>query len=156
MPTPQILLELGSCPSGGLRADQLPAAGLDLVWEECDAEAVPYLDASFDAVISAVGVMFAPYHQASADELVRVCRPGGTPHRSGQLDSGRTYRAAVRSAAALRPAAQPPPLWGSEDHVRRLFGDTVTNLVTERRQHLVDRFTTSNGFRDFFKAPTVP
>jgi hypothetical protein len=140
-------------PERGLRADQLPAAGLDLVWEEGERRRCP---TSFDAVISAVGACSPPYHQASADELVRVCRPGGTPHRSGQLDSGRTYRAAVRSAAALRPAAQPPPLWGSEDHVRQLFGDTVTNLVTDRRQHLVDRFTTPEGFRDFFKAPTVP
>jgi hypothetical protein len=143
-------------PERGLRADQLPAAGLDLVWEECDAEAVPYLDASFDAVISAVGVMFAPVSPGQCRRVGPGLPARRHHHRSGQLDSGRTYRAAVRSAAALRPAAQPPPLWGSEDHVRRLFGDTVTNLVTERRQHLVDRFTTSKGFRDFFKAPTVP
>ena len=53
------------------------AEGLDLTWEVGDAEALPYGDGSFDAVISCVGVMFAPFHQAAADELVRVTRPAG-------------------------------------------------------------------------------
>ena len=54
------------------------AAGLDLTWTEADAEHLPFEDASFDVVMSSIGVMFAPHHQAAADELVRVCRPGGT------------------------------------------------------------------------------
>ncbi|HXV91743.1 MAG TPA: methyltransferase domain-containing protein, partial [Pseudonocardia sp.] len=53
-------------------------AGVELTWEEGDAEALPYPDGSFDVVLSCVGVMFAPHHQQAADELVRVCRPGGT------------------------------------------------------------------------------
>ena len=53
-------------------------AGVELTWEVGDAEALPYADGEFDAVLSCVGVMFAPHHQAAADELVRVCRPGGT------------------------------------------------------------------------------
>ena len=52
--------------------------GVQITWEEGDAEALPYGDDSFDAVLSCVGVMFAPHHQQAADELVRVCRPGGT------------------------------------------------------------------------------
>ena len=65
---------------------------------------------SFDVVMSAIGVMFAPHHQAAADELVRVCRPGGT-HRAAQLDArGHARRAvpdheAVRAAASARRAA---------------------------------------------------
>ncbi|WP_410964460.1 class I SAM-dependent methyltransferase, partial [Salmonella sp. SAL4447] len=51
--------------------------GLRLRWEQGDAERLPYGDGEFDVVMSCVGVMFAPHHQASADELVRVCRPGG-------------------------------------------------------------------------------
>ncbi len=54
------------------------AAGLALEWQPADAEALPFDDAAFDVVMSCVGVMFAPHHQASADELVRVARPGGT------------------------------------------------------------------------------
>ena len=51
--------------------------GVQIDWEEGDAEALPYADDSFDVVLSCVGVMFAPHHQQAADELVRVCRPGG-------------------------------------------------------------------------------
>jgi ubiquinone/menaquinone biosynthesis C-methylase UbiE len=52
--------------------------GVQLTWETADAEALPYPDGEFDAVLSALGVMFAPHHQTAADELARVCRPGGT------------------------------------------------------------------------------
>ena len=53
-------------------------SGAELQWQQADAEALPYAHSSFDIVMSCVGVMFAPHHQRSADELVRVCRPGGT------------------------------------------------------------------------------
>ena len=67
--TPELL------DAGRRRAD---AAGLELEWVQADAERLPFDDASFDVVMSCIGVMFAPHHQAAADELVRVCRPGGT------------------------------------------------------------------------------
>src|SRR5688572_1829522 len=53
------------------------AQGLDLEWVEADAEHLPFDDEAYDVVMSSIGVMFAPHHQAAADELVRVCRPGG-------------------------------------------------------------------------------
>jgi len=58
-------------------------AGVQLTWETADAEALPYGDSEFDAVLSCLGVMFAPHHQTSADELIRVCRgdlPIGQDH----------------------------------------------------------------------------
>ena len=63
-----------------LAAGQRQAArqGIELEWRQADAEALPFGDDQFDVVMSCLGVMFAPHHQASADELVRVCRPGGT------------------------------------------------------------------------------
>jgi ubiquinone/menaquinone biosynthesis C-methylase UbiE len=67
--TPELL------EAGSLRPE---AAGLELEWVAADAEKLPFEDQSFDVVMSAIGVMFAPHHQAAADELVRVCRPGGT------------------------------------------------------------------------------
>ena len=86
------------------------AAGVELEWVEADAEHLPFDDASFDVVMSAIGVMFAPHHQEAADELVRVCRPGGTIGLlnwtpEGML--GALFRAdgAVRAAAAARRAA---------------------------------------------------
>jgi ubiquinone/menaquinone biosynthesis C-methylase UbiE len=54
------------------------ARGAHLTWRTADAEALPFGDWEFDAVLSCVGVMFAPHHRAAADELVRVVRPGGT------------------------------------------------------------------------------
>ena len=60
------------------RAVRRPARRASWQWEEGDAEALPYDDGAFDVVLSCVGVMFAPHHQRAADELVRVCRPGGT------------------------------------------------------------------------------
>src|SRR6478609_3890963 len=54
------------------------ARGVEVEWVEADAEALPFADNSYDVVMSAVGVMFAPHHRAAADELIRVCRPGGT------------------------------------------------------------------------------
>src|SRR5687767_15527694 len=67
--TPELL------EAGRRRAE---AAGLELEWKEADAEKLPFDDASFDVVMSSIGAMFAPHHQDVADELVRVCRPGGT------------------------------------------------------------------------------
>ena len=55
-------------------------------WQVADAEHLPFDDNAFDVVTSCVGVMFAPHHQAAADELVRVCRPGGRD-RADQLDA---------------------------------------------------------------------
>src|SRR5262245_56166588 len=51
--------------------------GLELDWVEADAEALPFADDAFDVVTSSLGAIFAPDHRAVADELVRVCRPGG-------------------------------------------------------------------------------
>jgi ubiquinone/menaquinone biosynthesis C-methylase UbiE len=54
------------------------AEGVELAWVQADAENLPFEDQSYDVVMSSIGAMFAPHHQEVADELVRVCRPGGT------------------------------------------------------------------------------
>ena len=135
--------------------------GAQLTWETADAEALPYGDGVFDAVLSCLGVMFAPHHQPAADELVRVCRPGGTigliawtpPGFIGQMF------ATMKPYAPPPPAgAQPPPLWGDEDHVRELLGDRVEQVQTETRAVRLRYFATPEAFRDYFKAnygPTI-
>jgi ubiquinone/menaquinone biosynthesis C-methylase UbiE len=137
------------------------AARLSISWREADAEALPFEDDSFDAVISCVGVMFAPHHQAAADELVRVARPGG---RIGLVSwtpegfIGQMFATMKPYAPTPPPGVQPPPLWGAEDHVRELFGDRVTDLQLTRRTLRVDRFATAEEFREFFKTrygPTI-
>jgi ubiquinone/menaquinone biosynthesis C-methylase UbiE len=135
--------------------------GLALDWEPGDAEALPYDNAAFDVVLSCLGVMFAPRHQASADELLRVCRPGG---RIGLLSwtpggfIGQMFAVMKPYASPPPPGAQPPPLWGDEEHVRALFGDRVTNLAARRGVARIERFRTGEAFRDYFKAnygPTI-
>ncbi|MCW2604067.1 MAG: Methyltransferase type 11 [Pseudonocardiales bacterium] len=150
--TPE-LLQIGSQRSAGL--------GLDIAWAEADAEHLPYIDSEFDAVLSCVGVMFAPFHQPVADELVRVCRPGGTIALINWTPSGFIGQlfAAMKPFAAAPPAgASPGPLWGDEAHVRSLFGDSVSHLTAERRTLAVDTFASASDFRDFFAAyygPTI-
>jgi SAM-dependent methyltransferase len=108
--------------------------GVELAWETADAEALPYGDGVFDAVLSCLGVMFAPHHQAAADELVRVCRPGGTIGLIAWTPAGfigQMFATMKPYAAPPPPGAQPPPLWGDEDHVRELLGDRVEQVQTK-------------------------
>ena len=117
--TPELL------DAGRRRAD---AAGLELEWVQADAEHLPFDDESFDVVMSCIGVMFAPHHQDAADELVRVCRPGGTLALLSWTPEG-MLGALFKTMATFAPpppaGAQPPPLWGSEEHLRELLGDRV-------------------------------
>ncbi|MEU0589037.1 class I SAM-dependent methyltransferase [Streptomyces sp. NPDC006132] len=135
--------------------------GARLTWQEADAEALPFGDAEFDTVLSCVGVMFAPHHERAADELVRVCRPGGTIGLlswTPQGFIGRMFATMKPYAPPPPPGAQPPPLWGDEDHVRGLLGDRVTDVRAERRTVRVERFATPEMFRDYFKeryGPTI-
>jgi ubiquinone/menaquinone biosynthesis C-methylase UbiE len=135
--------------------------GADLAWRVGDAEALPFGDDEFDKVISCVGVMFAPQHQASADELLRVCRPGGTIGLVSWTPEGfigQMFKVMKPYAPPPPPGAQPPPLWGDEDHVLRLLGDRVTDVRAERRTLLVEHFAKPEDFRDYFKTnygPTI-
>jgi SAM-dependent methyltransferase len=134
--------------------------GVQLTWETADAEALPYPEGEFDAVLSALGVMFAPHHQSAAEELVRVCRPGGTIGLASWTPAGFVGQmfATMKPYAPPPPGAQPPPLWGSEDHVRELLGDRVDQVHTEKRNLRVSYFATPEAFRDYFKinyGPTI-
>jgi SAM-dependent methyltransferase len=137
------------------------AEGVELEWVEADAEDLPFEDASFDVVISSIGVMFAPHHQAAADELVRVCRPGG---RIGLLSwtpegmIGGLFRTIGPFAPTPPPGAQPPPLWGGEEHLRELLGDRVELETLERDVLEVTAFERPVDFAEHFKqryGPTI-
>ncbi len=134
-------------------------AGAALEGREADAEALPFAGSQFDVVMSCVGAMFAPHHQATADELVRVCRPGGTIGLISWTPAGfigQMFATMKPFAAPPPPGAQPPPLWGDEAHVRSLLGDRVTDVTATRRMLRVTRFDTPESFRDFFKATYGP
>ncbi|CDO10840.1 class I SAM-dependent methyltransferase [Mycolicibacterium cosmeticum] len=127
---------------------------VDLEWVEADAEAMPFADNSFDVVMSCVGVMFAPRHRAVADELIRVCRHGGTIGMINWTPDG--FIGAMLStigpyAPTASPAAAAPPMWGDEQHVRNLFGDRLIDLKTRRQVVLMDRSGTPLDFREYWK-----
>jgi ubiquinone/menaquinone biosynthesis C-methylase UbiE len=135
--------------------------GVHLEWREADAHALPFSDNEFDVVMSCIGVMFAPFHQLAADELIRVCRPGGTIallNWTPEGHIGQLFATMKPHAPTPPPGAQPPPLWGREEHVKELLGDRVRDVVTERRTLPVSHFSTGAEFRDYFKAvygPTI-
>jgi ubiquinone/menaquinone biosynthesis C-methylase UbiE len=135
--------------------------GVELEWVEADAEAMPFADNSFDIVLSCVGAMFAPHHQVTADELIRVVRPGGTIAMINWTPEGFIGQlfATMKPYAPPPPAgASPPPLWGREEHVRELFGDRVSDLTMRRQTVTLDRCAEPAEFRDYWKrnyGPTI-
>ena len=141
--------------------ERAESEGLELEWVEADAERLPFEDESFDVVMSAIGVMFAPNHQQAADELVRVCRPGGTIGLlswtpEGML--GALFRLMKPFAPPPPPGAQPPPLWGGEDHLRGLLGDRVTLDTFERGMLEITAFSQARDYGEHFKSyygPTI-
>lgn len=150
--TPELL------DAGRRRADEL---GVQLDWKQADAEALPFADGEFDTVMSTVGIMFAPHHEISAAELIRVCRPGGTIGLINWTPDGfigQMFATMKPYAPPPPPGASPPPLWGSEEHVRSLLGDRVTGFTATRRALPVSRFDSAEELRDYFKArygPTI-
>lgn len=115
-----------------VRAD---TAGVAVQWVEGDAEDLPFDDRRFDVVVSTFGCMFAPRHDAVAREIARVLRPGGrmalccwTP--DGEI--GGFFRTVTSHMPPPPPFAMSPLLWGTEDHVRDLFGDTDVTVRFDR------------------------
>ena len=150
--TPELLA------AGQSRAEQ---RGAVLDWQEGDAEALPFAGGEFGTVLSCLGVMFAPHHEASAGELLRVCRPGGTIGLINWTPEGfigQMFAAMKPYAPAPPPGAQPPPLWGRDEHVRALFGDQVTDVTATRQTVTVRRFASPEEFAGYFKShygPTI-
>lgn len=146
-----------------LEAGRLQAAHRSAVveWRQADAEALPFTDGEFDTVLSCIGAMFAPNHQACADEMTRVCRPGGTIGLINWTPEGfigQMFATMKPYAPPPPPGAQPPPLWGREDHVHALLGHQVTDITISRQTVTVDCFASPAAFRDYFKAnygPTI-
>jgi ubiquinone/menaquinone biosynthesis C-methylase UbiE len=132
--------------------ERAAAEGLAVKLVEGDAEALPFEDASFDAVTSVFGSMFAPDQAQAAGELLRVCRPGGTiALASWTPDSfiGELFRTVAGHVPP--PAGVPSPmLWGTEDHLRTLFGERIGSLEVEERTFTF-RFRSAEEFVAFFR-----
>jgi len=150
--TPELL------EAGRRRAE---AEGAALRWAEADAENLPFEDESFDVVMSSIGAMFAPHHQDVADELVRVCRPGGTIGLISWTPEGMIgalFRTMGPFAPPPPPGAQPPPLWGSEGHLAELFGARVEFGTLEREVLEITAFEHPHEYGAHFRdkyGPTI-
>jgi SAM-dependent methyltransferase len=133
------------------------AEGLEVAFAEGDAEHLAFPDASFDAVLSCLGVMFTPDQERAAAELVRVCRPGGTIALANWTPSSfvggilRTVSKHIPPPAGVRP----PGLWGTEERLRELLGGAVSQLEIKERT-FVFRFRSLDDFVRFFRGNYGP
>jgi SAM-dependent methyltransferase len=131
--------------------ERAKAERLAVTFQEADAEALPFADASFDVVLSIFGVMFTPKQEQAARELLRVCRRGGKIGLANWTPEGfigalfATVGKYVPPAPGLRPAA----LWGSEAHLDALFGPTAA-IAVERR-HFVFRYKSPAHWIEIFR-----
>jgi SAM-dependent methyltransferase len=136
--------------------ERAEADGLtNITFETADVEALPYPDASFDVVLSTFGVMFAPNHEESAREMLRVCKPGGKIGLANWTPAGFIGQLfpLVGRYVPPAPGLRSPLLWGTEAHLRELF-PTVTRVDRATRffafryrsaEHFVDVFRTYYG-----------
>ena len=128
------------------------AEGLDVEFRLGDAEALPAEEASYDAVLSVFGTMFAPDHQRTADELVRVARPGATVGLASWTPDGfigEMFRV-ITSHVPAPAGVQSPLLWGTGSHLAELFGNRVSDVRSVTRT-CTFRFTSAEEFVAFFR-----
>ncbi len=129
---------------------------LPITFQEADAEALPFPDGSFDVVLSTFGVMFTPNHARAAAELLRVTRPGGRIGLANWTPRGFVGRLFAVVGRHVPPPAgvTSPARWGTEEHLRTLFGDAATDIHIINRDfnfrygsaaHFIDIFRTWYG-----------
>ena len=137
-------------------AERAKAERLDVSFQVADVEELPFEDASFDAVLSTFGVMFAPDHARSASEMARVCRPGGRIGLANWTPDGFIGQLFKTLGRHVPPPAgvQPPALWGTPAHLRELFGENAAKIDATPRMfnfryrsaaHFIDVFRTWYG-----------
>jgi SAM-dependent methyltransferase len=135
------------------RARERAAADrLTVTFQEADAEKLPFADKSFDVVLSTFGVMFTPNQARAAAELLRVCRVGGKIGLANWTpDSfiGRVFKT-IGTFIPPAPGLKSPALWGTEAHLRELFGAGVP--ITIARKHFVFRYKSPQHWLEVFRS----
>ena len=128
------------------------AERFEVSFKVADAEALPFADSSFDAVVSTFGVMFTPDHAKAAGELLRVCRPGGRIGLANWTPAGFIGQLFKTMGRHLPPPAgvQPPSLWGVETHLHSLFGERAAAITVTRRTFFF-RYRSAAHFIDVFR-----
>ncbi len=132
--------------------ERAAAERLIMDFREADAEALPFADASFDAVVSTFGVMFTPDHERAASELVRVCRHGGKIGLANWTPEGfigQLFKT-IGKHVAPPPGARSPALWGSRARIAELF-EPHAESVTLAQRHFVFRYRSPQHWLEVFK-----
>jgi ubiquinone/menaquinone biosynthesis C-methylase UbiE len=134
---------------GSIRA---AAESLSVQFKEADAEALPFDDSSFDAVVSTFGVMFTPNQDKAAAELLRVCRSGGKIGMANWTPEGFIGQLFKTLGKYLPPpaGAKSPALWGTRARITEMFGTAAAEIKIEPRQ-FVFRYRSPQHFLDIFK-----
>ena len=128
------------------------AEGLSVTFQEADAEQLPFADRAFDVVLSVFGVMFTPHQEQAAQELLRVCRRGGAIGLANWTPEGfigQVFRA-IGKYIPPPPGVKSPALWGTEQRLRELFGDGISELTINRRL-FVFRYRSAEHWLDIFR-----
>ncbi|HEY6057394.1 MAG TPA: class I SAM-dependent methyltransferase [Candidatus Limnocylindrales bacterium] len=133
-----------------LRAE---AECLEATFVEGDAEALPFDDGSFDAVSSVFGAMFAPDQERTASELARACRPGGRIGLVAHTPEGFIGQLFKTNARHVPPPAglRSPILWGTEERLRDLFGDTIAAKIIVEKRHYAFRYRSPQAFLHYWQ-----
>ena len=128
------------------QADRLP-----VTFQEADAEALPFPDASFDVVLSTFGVMFTPNQQQAANELMRVCRPGGKIGMANWTPEGFVGRLfkTIGKYVPPAPGVKSPALWGTKAHLDTLFGSQAA--VAAESKTFVFRYKSPAHWVEIFR-----
>lgn len=132
--------------------ERAAAERLEVEFVEGDAAELPFGEAEFDVVISIFGAMFAPEHEVTAAELLRVCKPGGRIGMANWVPDGGVGKMFMTIAkhAPPPPGVTSPLLWGTEEHLREVFGEAISDLRVERRKSR-QAFRSADHFLDFFR-----
>ena len=132
--------------------ERAAAERLDVEFVEADAVALPFEDAEFDVVLSVFGAMFAAEQEKAAAELLRVCKPGGRIGMANWVPDGAIGQMfmVIAKHAPPPPGVSSPLLWGTEERLRELFGDGVSELRVERRANR-QTYRSAEHFIEFFR-----
>jgi SAM-dependent methyltransferase len=131
--------------------ERAAAERLSVEFVHGDAEDLPFPDDSFDVVLSTFGAMFAPNQERTAAEMVRVLRPGGTigmANFTPESLAGGFFMTAARYRMPAR-GVKPPVLWGTQDRLRGLFGDSLAELRLRPREVIL-RYRSLDHWLEFF------
>jgi SAM-dependent methyltransferase len=128
------------------------ADGLSVEFKEADAEALPFADAAFDAVVSTFGVMFTPNQDRAAKELLRVCKRGGKIGLANWTPEGFIGQLFKTLGKYLPPpaGAKSPALWGTKARIDEMFGAQANDIQIARRD-FVFRYRSAEHFVEIFK-----